>query len=126
MIVLNNKAPLYLSITLSVLLLINFYKNWNLNSLNQEVNHKLQSSEERNSQLLKKKDNLEKQNSDYSNSINSFQDKINEYAGLVERKDHEIKDNKLKHISQIDVLERKILEQSGTKLEIIVSFLFKY
>ena len=126
MIVLNNKAPLYLSITLSVLLLIIFYKNWNLNSLNQEVNHKLQSSEERNSQLLKKKDNLEKQNSDYSNSINSFQDKINEYAGLVERKDHEIKDNKLKHISQIDVLERKILEQSGTKLEIIVSFLFKY
>ena len=126
MIVLNNKAPLYLSITLSVLLLINFYKNWNLNSLNQEVNHKLQSSEERNSQLLKIKDNLEKQNSDYSNSINSFQDKINEYAGLVERKDHEIKDNKLKHISQIDVLERKILEQSGTKLEIIVSFLFKY
>ena len=126
MIVLNNKAPLYLSITLSVLLLINFYKNWNLNSLNQEVNHKLQSSEERNSQLLKIKDNLEKQNSDYSNSINSFQDKINEYAGLVERKDHEIKDNKLKHISQIDVLEKKILEQSGTKLEIIVSFLFKY
>jgi hypothetical protein len=126
MIVLNNKAPLYISITLSVLLLINFYKNWNLNSLNQEINHKLQSSEERNSQLLKKKDNLEKQNSDYSNSINSFQDKINEYAGLVERKDHEIKDNKLKHISQIDVLERKILEQSGTKLEIIVSFLFKY
>ncbi len=109
-----------------ILLLINFYKNWNLNSLNQEINHKLQSSEERNSQLLKKKDNLEKQNSDYSNSINSFQDKINEYAGLVERKDHEIKDNKLKHISQIDVLERKILEQSGTKLEIIVSFLFKY
>lgn len=116
----NNRTHTYLILLLAILLLVVFYKNWNLNLTNEELNLKLRSSVEKNFMLLQKKDNLEKINSEYMDDIKKIQQKVEDYSQLVERKEYEISNNKQIYETKLESLER---QENEDKQSILVSLL---
>ena len=114
----NNRTHIYLTLLLGISLLVVFYKNWNLNFSNGELNVKLRSLEENNFMLLEKKDNLEKINSEYLNDIKKIQQKIDDYLQLVQRKEYEIRNNKQIYETNLERLER---QESENRQSILVS-----